>query len=435
MRLKILFLGLGIGLLNAENYNQLVKLINNSNIVKIYQKNIEIQKEKLKEAKAKNYGKLDVEYDYIHLFDRPQLKLNSPQPVAAENLGTSAPYYPLIYKNIKTTIIAGKKNNFAGELKYSYPIFTGYAITNFIDIEKLNLIKSKLKLQNLKRNLKIQVAQIYAGIYALTKKIYALKEAQKALLSAKEKANALYKEGLINKSTVDEIDAKYFEIQAQVDDVTVKKKSLFNTLSYILNKKITSISSIPKIKLLKPKFLNRPDIKEIKKTLKIASRNINIQKSLFYPKIFFQMGLKEEATDVTLNNNNYKNVNNSYIALSLQYNIFNGGADKAKIQEAKLNKIKAYIYFRDYLNKVKTNYKNDILNIVALNKRLFSANKEIAARKSYYEYIRAKFNEGLADVTDLNSAIAKLASAKAKKDYIKSQIFFYTIKANIDGGN
>jgi hypothetical protein len=35
---------------------------------------------------------------------------------------------------------------------------------------------------------------------------------------------------------------------------------------------------------------------------------------------------------------------------------------------------------------------------------------------------------------DLNEAIAKLAAAKAKKEYIKSQIFFYTIKANLDGG-
>ena len=35
-------------LLSAENFNDLVKLINNSNTVKIYQKNIEIQKQKLK---------------------------------------------------------------------------------------------------------------------------------------------------------------------------------------------------------------------------------------------------------------------------------------------------------------------------------------------------------------------------------------------------
>ena len=420
--------------LGAESFNDLVKLIDNSNIVKIYEKNIAIQKEKLKEIKAKNLGKIELEYDYVYLFDRPTMKLNSPQPVAAKNLG-SAPLYPLVYKDISTTLNVGKKNNFVGKVTYSYPLFTGFALSNLIEVEKLNLIKKKLKLDNLKRDLKLKVAKIYASIFALNKNIEALKEAKRALLSAKEKATALYKEGLINKSTLDEIDAKYYEIVAKIDETKSNRDSLLNTLSYILNKKIKSINNLPIIKLYKPKFSNRPDVKEIKNTLKIASKNIKIQKSNFYPKVYFQAGLKKEATNVTLNNNDYKNVDNSFLALSIKYNIFDGGESKAKLQEAKLEKAKAYIFYRDYLNKVKTDYKNDLLILKALKKRFISARKEVEARSSYYEYIRAKFNEGLADVTDLNDAIAKLSGAKAKRDFIKSQIFFYTLKANIDGGN
>jgi len=133
--------------------------------------------------------------------------------------------------------------------------------------------------------------------------------------------------------------------------------------------------------------------------------------------------------------NNYQNIDKSFVALSFQYNIFNGGEDKAKIEEAKISKMKTYIFFKNYIDKVKTEYQNDLLTLNALKKRFFAAKKEVKARKSYYEYIRAKFNEGLADVTDLNSAIAKLADAEAKRDYIKSQIFFYILKSNIDGGN
>ena len=432
MKWKIVFL-LPI-FLNAENFNELIKLINNSNIVKIYEKNIEIQKKRLNQAIAKNYGRLDLEYDYEYLADRPVMKMNSPEPIAAENLG-SAPLYPLVYKNIHSKLTVGKKNNFVGSLTYSYPLFTGFAISNLIDVEKLNLIKSKLKLQNIKRNLKLKIAKIYAEIYAIKKKIYALNEAKDALLAAKEKAKALYNEGLINKSTLDEIDAKYYEIKANIDEVKAQKKSLFNILKYIINKKINSISKLPNISLKSVEFLNRPDILEIKKTLQIATKNIDLQKSNFYPKIFIQAGIKKEATDATLNNNDYRNIDNSYVALSFKYNIFNGGADRAKIEEAKITKIKSYIFFRDYFNKVKTDYKNDLLNLNAFKNRLLSAKKEIKARRSYYEYIKAKFDEGLADVTDLNDAIAKLAAAKAKKDYIKSQIFFYTLKANIDGGN
>ncbi len=431
-KLKIILL-LSV-LLNAESFNELVKLTDNSNVIKIYEKNIQIQKEKLNQAKAKNYGKVDMEYDYSHLFENPVMKMNTAEPVAAENAG-SAPLYPLIYKDFDTEMKMGDKNNFVGSLVYSYPLFTGFAISEAIDIQKLNLIKSKLELSNIKRNLILNTAKLYAGIYALNKKTEALKEAKTALLSAKEKADALFQEGLINKSTLDEIDAKYYEINADISETDAKKKSFLNTLSYILNTKIDSVSNIPDEKLKKENIFNRPDVKVIKTTFNISEKAVKLAKSSFYPKIYFQAGVKKEASNFGLDRNNYQNVDKSFIALSFQYNVFNGGADASKLEEAKLAKLKTFIYFRDYLNKVKTDYKNDLLTLNALKKRLIAAKKEIAARESFYEYINAKFAQGLADVTDLNDAVAKLAEAKAKKDYIKSQIFFWSLKANIDGGN
>jgi len=432
MKLKAVILG--FSLLYAHNFSELVQLIDNSNLVKIYQKNIEIQKEKLNEAKAKNYGKVDLEYTYSHLFQTPIMKMHSPQPVAAKNSGT-APLYPLVYKNIDAQMRVGDKDNFIGILTFSYPIFTGFAISEAIDIEKLNLIKSKLELSNIKRNILLNTANLYANIYALNQKIKALNEAKKALLSAREKAKALYEEGLLNKATLSEIDAKYYEIDANVKEVESNKNSLLNTLSYLLNSKISSIGAIPKVALKKENILNRPDVKAIKTTLNISQNYIKLAKSALYPKVYFQAGIKKEANNLGLSENDYQNVDKSFVGLSFEYNIFNGGADKAKINEAKLTKLKTYIYFRDYVKKAKTDYENDLFTLNALKKRFKAANKEIDARENYYEYIRAKFDEGLADVADLNDAIAKLAESKAKRDYIKSQIFFYTLKANIDGGN
>ena len=432
MKWKIIFL-LPL-ILSAETFSGLMKLINNSNIVKIYQKNIQIQKEKLKQAKAKNYGKLDLEYNYLHFFEYPSVNFSLLTPVGAQNKG-NAPIYPLVYKQMDIQMKMGDKNNFVGSLIYSYPIFTGFAISNAIDIQKLEVIKSKLELSNIKRNLILNTAKLYAAIYALNKKIEALREAKNALLSAKEKGEALYKEGLINKSTLDEIDAKYYEIDAQIAQTDSTKKSLLNSLSYLLNTKIDSVSSLPHEILKKEDIFARPDIKELKTALKISRKYINLAKSSFYPKIYLQVGIKKEATNLGLYKNEYQNVDKSFVALGVQYNLFNGGEEMAKVNEAKLAKLKTFIYFRDYLNKVKTDYKNDLLILNALKKRFLAAKKEILARKSFYEYIKSKFEEGLADVTDLNSAIAKLAEAKAKEEYIKSQIFFYTLKANIDGGN
>jgi len=421
-------------LLGAESFNDLVKKIDNSLILKIAKKDILIQKKKLDEMKAKNYGKLDLTYTYSHLFSTPEMKLDLLQAIAVKNAG-NAPIYPLIYQNIHTTMEMGSKENYIASLIYSYPIFTGFAVSEGIKIEKLNLIKSKLNYQNIKRNLILKAANLYSAIYALNAKINALNEAKKALLLAKEKALALYKEGLLNKSNADEIDAKYYEIEAKIREVKSKKNQFLNLLSYILNYKVKNIKFLPSLTLKKPDFLHRPDVKEIMTTLKISKHALKLARSNFYPKIFFQGGIKREAENLTLSKNNHQNIDKSFVAISLQYNIFNGGADKAKVEEAKLNNLKTTIYFNDYLNRVKIDYKNDLLMINSLKSRLLSAQKEIKARRSYYEYIKAKFNEGLADVVDLNEAISKLVEAKAKKAYVKSQIFFYILKANIDGGN
>jgi len=421
-------------LLGAESFNDLVKKIDNSLILKIAKKDILIQKKKLDEMKAKKYGKLDLTYTYSHLFSTPEMKLDLLQPIAVKNAG-NAPVYPLIYQNIHSEMEMGSKENYIASLIYSYPIFTGFAISEGIKIEKLNLIKFKLKYQNIKRNLILKVGNLYSNVYALNAEIKALNEAKKALILAKEKALALYNEGLLNKSNVDEIDAKYYETEAKIREVKSQKNQFLNLLSYILNYKVKNIEVLSHITLKKPIFLNRPDVKEILTTLKISKHLVKLSKSNFFPKLFFQGGVKREAENLTLSKNNHQNIDKSFVAISLQYNIFNGGADKAKIEEARLNNLKATIYFSNYLNRVKIGYKNDLLMINSLKSRLLSAQKEIKARRSYYKYIKAKFNEGLADVVDLNEAISKLAEAKAKKAYVKSQIFFYILKANIDGGN
>ena len=171
------------------------------------------------------------------------------------------------------------------------------------------------------------------------------------------------------------------------------------------------------------------------KNLDLADVNVKIQKSAFYPEVGFEAALRKEADNLFLSKNKHQNIDKSYIGIGIKWNLYNGGGDKANLEGAKIQKINAFLFYKNYLNQAKTDLKNDLRELKALKFRLRAAADEIKARSVYYEKIRAKFNEGLADSVDLNDAIARLAAAKAKKEYIKSQIFFYTIKARLDGGN
>ena len=418
------------GFLFGENFIQIRKEITNSLKYKMQEKKIKIFEEKLKSIKAKNYGSLNLEYNAVRLFKQPVMKMNSIEPVAV-NPSTNT----LIYKEIHTELPMADKNHFTGVLKYSYPLFTGFAITNMIEKSKLEVIKEKINLENVKRVLTLNAAKLYSNIYALKAKINALEKAKEALLSAKEKAESFYKEGLLNKSSVDEIDAKYYEIVALIQEIEAQKNSLLNLLSYLINKKISKIDGIKVEKYnLPPKFENRPDVKAIKETLKIKDKDIELAKSKYYPQIGLEVGIKREADNVVLTDNDYQNIDKSYVALGIKYNLFDGGVKKATLEMAKLAKTTQIIYYNDYLNQIKTEYQNDLNTLKALFMRLKAAKEEIKARESYYEYIRAKFDEGLADSTDLNDAIAKLAEARAKKEAIKAQIFFLNVKLKLNGG-
>ncbi len=412
----------------AVNFSQIEQSITNSLQYKIAKKKIEIYKKRLKIAKSKNYGSLDLSYKAVYFLDQPIMKSNTPTPVAVASDGVH-----LIYENISYEMDVSNKEHFSAKITYSYPLFTGFAISNNIDKSKIELIKSKLELQNIKRELILNSAKLYAKIYTLKATITALIQAKKALMDAQEQALCLYKEGLINKSQLYAIKAKYYATLAHIRQIKAQKNSLLFYLSYLLNKKITKIDGLEDVDISNnPNLLNRADIKALREGLKVGDKNIELAKSKNYPQVGLEVGVSKESDDFSFTKNDYQNLNQAYVAIGVKYNLFDASATKNSIEIAKIAKISNIIFYQNYINKVQAQYNCDIQTLNALKFELQAIKEELKARQSYYEYIKTKFNEGLVDVVDLNSAIAKLSESKAKKESIKAEIFFVKMKIKLD---
>jgi len=405
----------------AENFTDLKQDILNSFNYKIAKSKVELYKQKLKQLNSKNYGSLSINYQGIYFFKQPYV--NTQTPVAVVN-------NQLVYKNIEVN--TADKMHYIGEIKYSFPIFNS-TLNNGVTKSKLEVIKNRLNVENVKRIVFLNSLKLYSAIYATNENIKALKVAKQALIDSKEKAKALYDSGLLDKSNYDDINAKYYEIVAQIEDIKSQKNALLSQLSYLLNKKVTNIAGIEiDNKLITPNFQNRPDVKIIKENLHIANQDIKLVKSTYYPEIGVQIGLKREGDNFVLSKNDYSNIDKSYIALGVSYSF--DGSKKHQLEAAKIAKNINLMFYTDYLNKIKSEYNSDLNRKKALFYQLKALKEEIKARKSYYSYIKSKFDEGLADSTDLNNAIAKLAQSQAQKEYIKSQIFFLLEKLKINGG-
>jgi len=410
---KLIFLPV---FLFSINFSQIQNLIEDSITYQISKQQLLIYQNKLKAIKSLQNGQIDISYQAIHFFTRPYTQAY--QAVAVVN-------NQLIYK--KLNINASDTNHYIAQIKYSYPIFDK-TLSSSINYTKLQTIKANLAIKNTKRNLILQSAKIYSQIYTLSEQIKALKIAKNALLISYKKAKALYKAGLINQANLELINGKYYETLSKINLYTAQKNELLNNLSYLLNKKITNIGNLEF--LFKPiNILQRADIKEIRQSLNISKANIQNAKASLYPKIALNIAIKREADDANLKTNNYENLDKSYIAIGIDYN-FNG-QKKYNIQNAKIAHQIDILFYKNYLNQVKTKINNDKLILQSLYYQLKAINKEILAKQAYYDNIKSKFNKGLVDSEKLNQALVKLTNAKIKKESIKAQIFLIKVELSI----
>ena len=393
-------------LLCADNFQELVNLANNSLQVKQQQEQIRIQQTNVSSSKAANYGSLNLQYSATHLQQNPTIKIN---------IG-----------GIKQKIQSGMRNNYSGAIVYSYPLFHGFAINATIEQSKLQLIKEKLSLKNIKRVLVLKMARLYASIYAQQKLISALQFSKQAVLSAKNQIDMSYKQGLTDRHEVDNMNAKYYAVIADIHQAKSTRDELLATLSYIVNQNVSKIGSLPPVKLLDfnhPSIASRADVLAIQKELNMADEGIKLAKSRFYPTVNLQVAAKRVANLAMLNKNYYQNKNQSFIGIDIKYNLFSGGADKAQLQASQLRKLKTDTFYHDYLNNATTTYNNDLKQFNTLRFELTAAVQEETASASYYSYMAARLQQGLINSVDLNYAISQLATSKAKIAQIQANLF------------
>ena len=418
---KIIIFLLPVLIFSAE-LKDIVKGIDDSLLVKSSKTKTEALKKMVGVYEGKNYPSIDLDFKAIRLKDRPTATF-------------SLPLMPSL------TTPVGTKNNVSLELGFVYPVFTGYAVSNMIEKAKLELVKSKLKTKNLQRELYLKSIMLYSNIYALSKAVNATKEAIKALDISLEKANKLYKNGLINLSEVYNIKAKRYDVIAAKETLKAKKEALINTLFYISGVKIgNNLKLVKSARLKKEKSIiksalkNREDINILKKELDISKREIKLAKSKFYPTVAIMGGIKKQGDSLRLNGNGYSNADESYIGLGIKWNIFDGFSKNKATEASRLKKEATLLYLNDYIQKVKTEIENSFFILKSLKAKLSAAKEQLKSQKEYYKLIKGRFENALSSADELSRAIAALAKAKANVQQYKAKIFFQRYKIILQAG-
>jgi len=340
-----------------------------------------------------------------------------------------------------TQLPMGTQKHAEGSLTLTYPLFSGFAISSSIEKAKLSHEKAALEVADLKRNLFINATKLYSTIAAADEIISAQHEAKKAIGESYAKAKGLYDNGLLAPAELYAIEAKLFEIDAQIVESKNRKSQALNQLSYLTGSKVETaqipLNVLPvmaKNEMISVALSHREDVRVLAKVMDIAQSDIVLVQSRYYPTVSLVGSLKGQGDTMALSGDGYSNANKSYAGVFASWNLFSGFSDFHAGEAAKAAKLASVITLEDYKHRITTEIENTYLDIESVQSRLESARMQVRASGEYAKLTRGRFDNQLVGADELSRSIADLASAKAKMANLKSELFNQSALLWLEGG-
>ena len=401
---------LSVGLLQAQSYREIVKNITKTPAMQSAQLLQKAAEEAAYASEGKALPSLDLNLQGAWLKDTPMMILHT-------GLGPSSP------------LPMGRTRSFTGELKLSYPLFTGFALSAQIDRARLEAQRARLKVLDARRNLILSATELYGAIEATQAALQALYKAKKATISAFKKAEGLYKNGLIPPVDLYNIKARVYDVDASITEARSRRVQLLNRLSYLAGERISGLNgTIPlatppaSASLKREAYHRRSDLRALQTLLRVDEAQIRLAESRYYPTVGVAAALKRQGDTLSLNGDGYTNADRSYLGMEVSWNLFSGGSDRHTVEAARYKRLSAASGLLDYRRRVDTEIDNAYAQLRALRSKLKSATMRVRAQEEYYKLTRGRFDNQLASADELSRSIADLANARAQKASIESSI-------------
>ena len=161
-------------------------------------------------------------------------------------------------------------------------------------------------------------------------------------------------------------------------------------------------------------FLHREEIEQIRKAISATGKNAAIVRSRYFPGVNAVVDYGFQGTEYRFNEDS----DYWMASLVLQWNLFRGFQDKAKLEQVYLEKKKLSAREEEIQNQIELEVERIFDNLNVARKTIDVANQQMESSKSSFKIIRKKFEEGVAaqveyldaQTTLTNSAINEVIS-------------------------
>jgi len=398
----------------------------NSTVIKQSKAQMQLAEVQREESQAEHLGSIDLVGSYTH-FNLPRTLI----PLTPGSLLSD----PNAAKAIATT-----KDLFATGVRYSVPLFTGFAQTRQVEMDSLTTELSQSKLSLTKEQLAYNVASLYLSILGLQD----MSRAQKKHVDALGKLKHIIQQevSLGKKAEIDLLKAEndfygnksYLEVLK--GNIAMTKASLSSLVGL---KHLGEIKPI-RVSVKKPNYsinmlveeaskLNKVHISEL--NIRKASKGVEKSKSSLYPQVsldsYFGYNYGENDSANTFPGD-FNSEENWQIGVSAKWTLYDFGKSDASTQKAKILRMQATFDKEQTLldirkslveavEKMKQEYANYQANL-----------KQVALAKKSEKIERVRYKNGVSTINDLLYATSQthVASAKlieSKYNYQKGKFY------------
>jgi outer membrane protein TolC len=248
--------------------------------------------------------------------------------------------------------------------------------------------------------------------------------------------NSMIEAGYAKKTDLLEVQAKKGNVERLVSQMNYNKKLLYHFIGFLLNQKVESIE-VPKQNIGMPMFddeyvmKNNLDIQKAHTGLEIRESMVSAKMSEFYPMIgaFAEVST---ADDEFLGD---AGDHQAYtVGARLTWNIFNGGVDYSKVQEAKIEELKTHSQVELAKNGIKLQVAKLRTEIETQDAEIAFLEKELKLANEIYKNYEARYGEKLASMSDVvikqSSQVQKILELQMAQNKRNERIFALIKLAN-----
>ncbi len=357
-------------------------------------------------------------------------------PTISANIG-----YNRQLNNLSQSLVFGDRVIESNQNPNRYNASTGARLTLFdgfsreynYSSSKDNLESVKMNVEQIKRDIKIQVYRAYTEVIRNSQIVRIRQENIELGKNDLEKMKAQYKAGV---SALPQIYSQEAELgNLEYDLLTAENNHFTSKASLLMLMGLApdldvkfDINSIPsdvtdkevqsfynnhkdQDELVKKALNNRYDIKSFDLSGNAAKAAKNAAEGNYYPNISASTGWSWANTEI----DEFSNRGNFALGLNLSVPIFNNFRTDQQVQNAEMQLKQAEIEKMRLENQVRNEVKTALLNLEISQKQLIVSDKSLISSQRNNESIKERYRVGAATVLELQSSNAQFINSQLNK--------------------